>query len=97
MTPDRRLDQLEPAMGEALAQLDLHTAQLKRIAGGIGTVTGAIVEQSENITFLLSKVADISTEITEIKTEQQAQKQQLDRIENQNTLILNILQGRSDN
>jgi hypothetical protein len=97
MTPERRLDQLEPAIGEALAQLDLHTAQLKRIAGNIGTVTGAIVEQSENITFLLTRVATISTEIAEMKTEQQAQRQQFDRIESQNTLILNILQGRSNN
>ena len=30
MTPDKRLDQLEPVIGEFAAQLDLHTAQLRR-------------------------------------------------------------------
>jgi ActR/RegA family two-component response regulator len=96
MTPDRRLDQLEPVMGEMAAQLDLHTAQLKRIAIGVSTITAAIGEQSDNITFLLTGQANLRTEVAEMKAEQQGVKHQLARIEEQNILILSILQRGSE-
>lgn len=97
MTPDRRLDQLEPVIGEMAAQLDLHTAQLKRIAIGVSTITAAIGEQSDNITFLLTGQANLRTEVAEMKAEQQGMKHQLARIEEQNILILSILQKGSEN
>lgn len=90
MTPDRRLDQLEPILAEHTAQLDLHTAQLRRIANGIQTITQAIGQQSDNITFVLQEQAQIKADIEQIKQTQAQQTQTL-------TAILNILQGRSDN
>ncbi len=90
MTPDRRLDQLEPLMAEHSAQLDLHTAQLRRIAGGIQLVTESISQQSDNVTFLLKQQAEMKGDLEQIK---QVQTQQTETL---NT-ILNILQGRSDN
>jgi septal ring factor EnvC (AmiA/AmiB activator) len=90
MTPDRRLDQLEPLMAEHSAQLDLHTAQLRRIAGGIQLVTESISQQSDNVTFLLKQQAEMKGDLEQIR---QVQTQQTETL---NT-ILNILQGRSDN
>lgn len=90
MTPDRRLDQLELLLAEHSAQLDLHTAQLRRIAHGIQMITESISQQSDNITFLLGEVA-------EVKQVQAQHTQILTRQEEKLTAILNILQGRSDN
>lgn len=90
MTPDRRLDQLEPLMAEHSAQLDLHTAQLRRIANGIQLVTESISQQSNNITFLLQEQAQIKDDIQQIRLEQNRQTETL-------AAILNILQGRSNN
>jgi chromosome segregation ATPase len=90
MTPDRRLDQIEPLLAEHSAQLDLHTAQLRRIAHGIQSITEAISHQSDNITFLLQEQTQIKDDIEQIKQEQSRQTQTL-------TAILNLLQGRSNN
>ncbi len=90
MTPDRRLDQLEPLMAEHSAQLDLHTAQLRRIAGGIQLVTESISQQSDNVTFLLKQQAEMKGDLEQIR---QVQTQQTETL----NIILNILQGRSDN
>ncbi len=90
MTPDRRLDQLEPLMAEHSAQLDLHTAQLRRIARGIQLVTESINQQSDNITFLLKQQVEMKGDLEQIR---QVQAQQTETL----TTILNILQGRSDN
>ena len=83
MTPDRRLDQIEPLLAEHSAQLDLHTAQLRRIASGIQLITESVVKQSDDITFLLGEVNQI----------RQTQAQQGETL----NAILAILQGRSNN
>ena len=97
MTPDRRLDQLEPLMAEQSAQLDLHTAQLRRIASGIQLVTDSINQQSDTITFLLKQQAEMKGDIGQIRGDidqiKKVQAQQNEIL----TAILNILQGRSDN
>lgn len=90
MTPDRRLDQIESLMAEHGAQLDLHTAQLRRIASGIQLITNSIDQQSDNITFLLKEQAEMKSDITQMKQMQAEQGETL-------IAILNILQGRSDN
>lgn len=90
MTPDQRLNQIEPLLAEHSAQLDQHTAQLRRIASGIQIITEAIGKQSDNITFLLTQQAEMKDQIDQIK---QAQNQQGETL----AAILNILQGRSDN
>lgn len=97
MTPERRLNQIEPLLAEHSAQLDLHTAQLRRIAQGIQVITESTVGQSDNITFLLTEQAQIKTDVEQIKTDveqvKQVQTQQTEML----TTILNILQKRSDN
>ncbi len=90
MTPDRRLDQIEPLLAEHSAQFDLHTAQLRRIASGIQLMTDSINQQSDSITFLLKEQAEMKSDIAQMK---QVQAQQGETL----TAILNILQGRSDN
>ena len=104
MTPDQRLDQLEPLMAEHSAQLNLHTAQLRRIASGIQLLTDSIHQQSDNITFLLRQQAEMKGDIALIKggmTEMKSDIEQLKQVQAQQTetltAILNILQKRSDN
>lgn len=97
MTPDRRLDQLEPLMAENSAQLDLHTAQLRRIAQGIQLITESISQQSDSITFLLQEVAGVKQDQIQMKTDIQQIRQEQGRQTETLTAILNILQGRSNN
>jgi ABC-type transporter Mla subunit MlaD len=90
MTSDQRLDQLEPVIGELVAQLDLHTAQLKRISVNVSTVVTGIVKQSDNITFLLTEVAGLKTQLTN-------QDERLTRIEDMVTAIYQAIQKPSGN
>ena len=90
MTAEKRLDELEPVMGEIAAQLDLHTAQIRRVAAGIGSIVSAISEQSDNITFLLDGQADNKERLARIEAEQTQQGETL-------KAILSILQKRFDN
>ena len=69
MSPETRLDQLEPVIGEMAAQLDLHTAQLRRANTGITTVMEIVSRQSDDITFLLKGQAQMRTDITGMKTD----------------------------
>jgi len=62
MTADQRLDQLEPLLAQSLATLDRHTAQNKFIMN-------ALTHHSDQISFLLEKTADLSTDVAGLKTD----------------------------
>ena len=53
MTVDERLDQLEPLLSEDLTVLDRHTYQLKQLSTSVSQLTTAVVQQGDNISFLL--------------------------------------------
>jgi copper chaperone CopZ len=69
MTPEKRLDQLEPVVAEVLAQLDRVTAQNRSLAIATHQNTQAIISQSDNIQFLLREVAEVKAQVTEVKAE----------------------------
>ena len=60
MTPEKRLNQLEPIMAEVSAQVDRVTAQNRQL---ITTVT----QQSDDIQFLLRETSVIKQDVSEIK------------------------------
>lgn len=97
MLPERRLNQVESLLAEHSAQLDLHTAQLRRIAQSIQLITENSVRQSGSITFLLTEQAHMKTDVEHIKTNvnqvKQVQTQQTEML----TIVLTILQKHSDN
>jgi len=90
MTPEKRLNQIEPLMAEHSAQLDLHTAQLRRISLSVQTIAEGVGQQTDNMVFLLNEVA-------QIKQIQEQQTQILNQQSETLQAILNILQQRSDN
>ncbi|MDQ2793352.1 MAG: hypothetical protein M3Y12_05005 [Bacteroidota bacterium] len=69
MTADDRLDQLEPLLSEALTVLDRHTYQLKQLSASVGQLTNAVVQQGDNISFLLREQAAIKTDMAGMKTD----------------------------
>jgi len=83
MTPEARLNQIEPLLAEHSAQLDLHTAQLRRISLSVQAIAEGVAQQTDNVTFLLVEVAQIKETLGQHGEVLQA--------------ILNILQKRSDN
>ena len=111
MTPDKRLDQLEPVLGEAVAQLDLHTAQLKRANNNISTLIEINTRQSDDISFLLrgqanqqeqlaevkTELAKVKIELAEVKTELVKVNARLDGFDQTLTAILNAVQKPSGN
>jgi hypothetical protein len=71
MTPEKRLDQIEPVIGEMLAVLDQHTAlhrqthaQIKQLTV---TFTQAFTQQSDQINFLLNDAAERKEQITYVQ------------------------------
>lgn len=111
MTPDKRSDQLGPVLGEAVAQLDLHTAQLKRANNNITTLIEINTRQSDDITFVLRGQADqreqiakltvgqdkMKAELNELKTGQATINERLDGFGQTLTAILNAVQRPSGN
>lgn len=104
MTPDKRLDQLEPVLGEAVAQLDLHTAQLKRANNNISTLVEINTRQSDDISFLLrgqanqqEQLTEVKTELVKVKTELAEVNARLDGFGQTLTAILNAVQKPSGN
>ena len=108
MTPQKRLDQLEPLLAEHSAQLDLHTAQLHRIGHHIQPIGEAIATQSDNIGFLLREQADLKDRVIRLETGVASLKseivsfknetnQRLDRIENMVVAIYQAIQKPSGN
>lgn len=97
MTPEKRLDQLEPVVAEVLAQLDRVTAQNRTLSIVTSQNTQAIIAQSDNIQFLLHEVADLKTEFRTFKTEFSDFKQEVnarfDGVDAKMDLILKILQS----
>ena len=90
MTPEKRLNQLEPVVAEMVAQLDRVTAQNRTLVIVVTQNTEAIVTQSDNIQFLLHEVADLKTEVVDLKTEI---NRRFDAVESKVDLILTILQS----
>ncbi len=104
MTPDKRLDQLEPIIGEFAAQLDLHTAQLRRANTGIVTLIETTTQQSDDIAFLLRKQAEHSEQLAKLITGQAALEAgqaainaRLDGFQQTLVAILNAVQKPSGN
>lgn len=97
MTLEQRLNQIEPLLAEHSVQLDLHTAQLLRIAYGIQTITESIVKQSDNVTFLLEEVAEMRSEIGAIKAETAEVKADVSQIKDIVVAIYQAIQKPSGN
>ena len=97
MTPEKRLNQLEPVVAEMVAQLDRVTAQNRTLVIVVTQNTEAIVTQSDNIQFLLHEVAELKTEVGDLKTEVGDLKTEINRrfdaVESKVDLILTILQS----
>ncbi|MCY7357567.1 MAG: hypothetical protein LH609_08865 [Rudanella sp.] len=90
MTPEKRLNQLEPVVAEVSAQLDRVTAQNRTLVIVVTQNTEAIITQSDNIQFLLHEVADLKTEVADLKTEV---SRRFDEVNAKVDLILQILQS----
>ena len=76
MNTDERLNQLEPLVAEALAVLDRHTAQLRQLNNAVAQNTQVLIQQSDNISFLLREhivikedVATLKGDVATIKTD----------------------------
>ena len=67
MTADDRLNQLEPLVAETLAVLDRHTAQLKQLGSRVSVLTDVVMQQSDNISFLLKEQIVIKNDIAGLK------------------------------
>ena len=94
MTPDERLDQLEPLLSEAMAILDRHTAQLKQhtnllqqhtnLLHQLTTNTGHLLtiasQHSDSIGFLLQEQAEMKAEQAGIRAQQTSMDGKLDLI-----------------
>ena len=83
MTADERLDQLEPLLSEALTVLDRHTYQLKQLSASVSQLTTAVVQQGDNISFLLREQLTMKTQQGEMKTQQGEMKAQQDKMKAQ--------------
>lgn len=109
MTPDnpkRRTssDKLEPVPGEFAAQLDLHTAQLRRVNVGITTLIETTNRQSDDINLLLRGQADQREQMAkliagqaELEAGQAAINERLDGFGQTLIAILNAVQKPSGN
>ena len=80
MTADERLDQLEPLLSEALTVLDRHTYQLKQLSASVSQLTTAVVQQGDNISFLLREQLTMKTQQGEMKAQQDKLKAQQDEM-----------------
>jgi lipopolysaccharide export system protein LptA len=67
MNTDERLNQLEPLVAEALAVLDRHTAQLKQLNNAVAQNTQVLIQQSDNISFLLREHIVIKDDVATLK------------------------------
>lgn len=81
MTADQRLDQLEPLLSEAITVLDRHTVQLRQLHEGFAKNTALLVQQSDNISFLLDENVAIKDRITALEYEVREVKVRITRLE----------------
>lgn len=70
MTPDDRLNQLEPLLSEALTVLDRHTAQLRQHTGllnqllaATGQLTTIAGQHSDTLGFILREQAEMKAQM----------------------------------
>ena len=96
---DDRLDQLEPLLSEALTVLDRHTYQLKQLSASVGQLTNAVVQQGDNISFLLREqlemkgdIVEMKGDIVEMKNTITGVKDQQDHMDGKLDQILQLLQ-----
>ncbi|RZK41430.1 MAG: hypothetical protein EOO57_01700 [Hymenobacter sp.] len=83
MNAEERLNQFEPLLAETMAILDRHTAQLKQLSNAVAQNTQVLIQQSDNISFLLQgyivvkddvatlkiDVAELKIDVAELKTD----------------------------
>ena len=73
MTPQKRLDQLEPLFAKILAKEDEISAELERVSAQVRqlilTTVEAATTQSDNIQFLLREQAEIKSDLSQLKAE----------------------------
>ncbi len=69
MTPEKRLNQLEPLVAEISAQLDRVTAQNRQIVLVVTQLVESVAQQSDTIHFLLREQIQIKTDVAELKTD----------------------------
>ncbi len=77
MTPDDRLNQLEPLVSEALAILDRHTAQLKQHTGLLNQLLTIAGQHSDTLGFILQEQAEMKAQLGSVQAEQAEMKVQL--------------------
>ena len=70
MTSDERLNQLELLLAETMAVLDQHTGLHRQTQAQIKQIIGLIGQQSSNIEFLLTAVAELRTIVASVQKEQ---------------------------
>ncbi|MGI4870149.1 MAG: hypothetical protein ACRYFX_03105 [Janthinobacterium lividum] len=98
MTADQRLEQLEPLVAENIAVLDRHTIQLTRLNNAVSRLNDIAVQQSDNISFLLEeniktneRLNQLDKNVAELKTDVAELKQGQGRVEDKLDLILSKL------
>ena len=67
MSPEKRLDQLEPLVAEISAQLDRVSAQNRQLVNSMSVVLDTLAQHSDSIRFLLSETSQMKTDIAELK------------------------------
>ncbi len=67
MTADDRLNQLEPLLAETITILDRHTNQLKQLNNNVAQLNTSVIQQGDNITFLLREQSAMNADLSEIK------------------------------
>ena len=67
MTEKARLDQLEPLMAEFAAQLDYVSAQIKRLQTNTTSMLQMMLQQGDNISFLLVRQEKMENDIADLK------------------------------
>lgn len=92
MTADERLDQLEPLLSEALTVLDRHTYQLKQLSASVSQLTTAVVQQGDNISFLLREQLTMKIQQNEMKAQQNEMNGKQNEMNGKLDQLLQLLQ-----
>jgi hypothetical protein len=82
-TPEQRLDQLEPVIGEMLAKQDETAAKVERVSAQVRqltvVVTNSLTTQSDNIEFLLTRTQQLTEGQARLEQGQSELKQQVNQ------------------
>ncbi len=68
MTPEERLNQLEPLLSETTAILDRHTAQLRQHAGLLKQLVQTTESNSQTLGQVLTAQSDLRGELTQLNS-----------------------------